>query len=68
MSLGVFPESHHSEGTADNLLIQKKHEGGSQHCLEQLGLQAFKQTQHAVLSAKEKSGLEYMVAAVSNAK
>lgn len=43
----VSAQSHDSEGAAGNLLIEKEHEGCSQHRLQQLGLQAFKQTQHA---------------------
>lgn len=42
-------QSHDFEGSAGDLLIEKEHEGSGQHCLQQFGLQAFKQTQHAVL-------------------
>lgn len=49
----VGAQSHDSEGAAGNLLIEKKHEGSGQHCLQQLGFQTFKQTQHTILPARE---------------
>lgn len=45
----VVAQAHDSKGAAGDLLIEKEHEGSGQHCLQQLGLQAFKQTQHAIL-------------------
>lgn len=55
----MVAQSHDSEGAAGNLLIEKEHEGSSQHRLQQLGLQAFKQTQHAVLPIRRKPGLKH---------
>lgn len=52
----VAAQSHDSEGAAGNLLIEKEHESSSQHRLQQLGLQAFKQTQHAVLPVEGNKG------------
>lgn len=46
-------ESHDSEGEADDFLVEKKHESSSQDRLQQFGFQAFKYSQHAVLSTQE---------------
>ncbi len=51
--------SHDPEGAAGDLLIEKKHEGSSQHGLQELGLQAFKQTQHAILPKRKKTWLKH---------
>ena len=55
-------QSHGSEGTASDLLVEKEHEGSGQHCLQQLGLQAFKQAQHAILPTKESQGQNTKIA------
>lgn len=49
----VVPQSHGLKGAAGDLLIEKEHEGSGQHRLQQLGLQAFEQTQNAILPTKK---------------
>lgn len=58
----VAAQSHDSESAAGDLLIEKEHEGSSQHRLQQLGLQAFEQTQHAILPIEGHQGenMEHM--------
>lgn len=46
-------QAHDFEGGRGDFLVHHKHEGGRQNCLEQLGLQAFIQTQNPVLPAKQ---------------
>jgi len=46
-------QSHDSEGAAGNVLVEEEHERSSQHRLQQLGLQAFEQTQYAVFPKDE---------------
>lgn len=45
----LVAHSHDSEGAAGDLLIEKKHEGGGEHRLQQLSFEAFKQTQQTRL-------------------
>lgn len=49
----VVAQSHDLKGAAGDLLIEKEHEGSGQDCLQQLGLQAFKQTQNAILPTQK---------------
>lgn len=60
----VFPvevvvHSHDPKGAAGDLLVEKEHEGSSQHCLQQLGLQAFEQAQYAVLPVEKLNMLHF---------
>lgn len=49
----VVAQSHHSEGGACDLLVEKEHESSSQHRLQQLRFKAFKKTQHTILPTEE---------------
>lgn len=49
----VVAQSHHSEGAACDLLVEKEHESSSQHRLQQLRFKAFKKTQHTILPTEE---------------
>lgn len=44
-------QTHNSERGGGDFLIHDKHEGGCENRLQQLGLQAFVQTQNAVFPA-----------------
>lgn len=55
----VFVHSHDLKGAAGDLLIEKEHEGSSQHCLQQLGLQAFEQAPYAVLPVEKLNMLHF---------
>lgn len=46
-------QTHDFESSRSDLLVDDKHEGGSQHRLQQLGLQAFVQTKNTVIPATQ---------------
>lgn len=47
--LRVLAQPHGPKGAADDFLVDEEHEGGRQHCLQQLGLQAVEQAPHAIV-------------------